>query len=139
MLLAAAVVDLLLLMSTYLSLSTYVYLPTYQHLPYLSTSTYQCQSTFIHLPTYPFIIAADPGPGIGLVLEHAGRRYQWTGAKPVDDIIGTKNLYRNSNKFEWSLIIILLRRTTAGMGQVNWIFVQRNLIKNDNFFQFDRF
>ena len=57
MLLAAAVVDLLLLMSTYLSLSTYVYLPTYQHIPtFLSISTYLPINiylpTYQHLPTY---------------------------------------------------------------------------------------
>ena len=76
----------------YLPISTYLYLPTYIYLPistYLYLLTYLCLPTYIYLPTYVYlpsyiylptyvylplpvplnlyIIAADPGAGIGLV------------------------------------------------------------------------
>ena len=65
-------------MSTYLPLPTYINIPTYlyQH-TYLPISSFQHIPTHVNLPSstylpvpipkYQYIIAADPGAGIGLV------------------------------------------------------------------------
>ena len=61
--------------STYLHQHTYLPMSTYQHIPtyvYLPTYTNLCQPTIIYLlppiPKYQYIIVADLGTSIGLVL-----------------------------------------------------------------------